>query len=129
MPPDVRRGFASPQDGERRVGSCPSSGLWPKKTRAKPEPRAQPNFITQRNGEAKPRLTSGGIAEASTFEAKPPGTVLGIFGFPLAFSFVWWTHPLPRGGTDLSRWLACKLDRSLQSINRWPGKRSVPPRG
>jgi hypothetical protein len=43
-------------------GLSPWFGLWPIKLGAKPGPRAQPHWNRDLNGEAEPRLTSGGKA-------------------------------------------------------------------
>ena len=51
LPPDVRRGYASPlRLGEAGLG--PWSGLWPIELGAKPEPGAQPILKMELNGEA-----------------------------------------------------------------------------
>jgi hypothetical protein len=73
-PPDVRRGYASPLK-LTEIGLRPWSGLWPIELEGKPEPGAQPNFELELNGEAEPRLTSGGEAAATSsrviFRARP----------------------------------------------------------
>ncbi len=45
------------------LGSALGSASGPQ-LRAQPEPRAQPNLLRRENGEAEPRLTSGGTAVA-----------------------------------------------------------------
>ena len=47
---------------KKEMGLCPSYGLWPRG--AKPERGAQPKLQLGIDGEAEPRLTSGGEAEA-----------------------------------------------------------------
>jgi len=51
LPPDVRRGFASPLEFTE-VGLSPWFGLWPISIWAKPEPGAQPIGNLKMNGEA-----------------------------------------------------------------------------
>jgi hypothetical protein len=60
-PPDVRRGFAPPEADLEKQGALPLV-----RPRAEPGPGAEPNrFYTHCDGEAEPRLTSGGIAVIS----------------------------------------------------------------
>jgi hypothetical protein len=61
-PPDVRRGYASPLSFTDALGLRPWFGPLAHKLRAKPERGAQPIWNPEINGEAKPRLTSGGEA-------------------------------------------------------------------
>jgi hypothetical protein len=68
LPPDVRRGYASPETNYKKYGLCPWYGLWPTQARAKPEPGAQPILLFEDNGGAEPRLTSGGVAAPSLAE-------------------------------------------------------------
>jgi len=68
MPPDVRRGSASPPVLLTDLGLRPWFGLCPTLVRAEPEPGAQPNENYSIDGEAEPRLTSGGGAEAVGFK-------------------------------------------------------------
>jgi len=63
-PPDVRRGYASPLDLDFTNGLCPRCGLCPNLYGPKAEPGAQPLAQIYVDGEAKPRLTSGGVAAA-----------------------------------------------------------------
>ena len=61
-PPDVRRGSAPPFNSRLRMGCAPGSGFAPKFNGPKAEPGAQPKTSVNVDGEAEPRLTSGGEA-------------------------------------------------------------------
>lgn len=68
MPPDVRQGFASPVLSETKQGCALGTASGP---RAKPERGAQPLYFIPNSGEAQPRLTSGGKADAIRFDTFP----------------------------------------------------------
>jgi hypothetical protein len=77
LPPDVRRGSASPYSSVLPLGSAPRFGLCPYKTLlrsnlpvrptygAEPAPGAKPNSYLLAYGEAEPGLTSSGKAEVN----------------------------------------------------------------
>jgi hypothetical protein len=68
----IRTGFAAgcearlclAVDAPQDFGLSPWFGLWPINLGLKPGPRAQPHWSLGLNGEAEPRLTSGGEAGA-----------------------------------------------------------------
>ena len=68
VPPDVRRGYASPATQKNRMGCAPGSGS--------ARTRGVAPILLYSYGEAEPRLTSGGTAasasaRATTLRAKP----------------------------------------------------------
>jgi len=62
LPSDVRRGSASPLSLNFQFGLSPWFGLCPNDQRSEAEPGAEPKPQWGLNGEAEPRLTSGGKA-------------------------------------------------------------------
>jgi hypothetical protein len=69
LPPDVRRGFASPAHSSEQWAT-PSCGLCASVSGPKAHTRGQAHFFFTTSGEAKPRPTSGGRAVLTTFGAK-----------------------------------------------------------
>jgi hypothetical protein len=62
MPPDVRRGCASPERTKIAKGLCPRFGLCPTSLGQRPYPGLSPFLFFLPTGRAEPRLTSGGEA-------------------------------------------------------------------
>ena len=62
MPPDVRRGCASPFNLELKMGCAPGSGFARIFLGQRPNQGPSPQLQETSDGAAQPRLTSGGIA-------------------------------------------------------------------
>jgi hypothetical protein len=78
MPPDVRRGSASPLCCNLTRGLCPWFGLCPTSMGQRPNQGLSPIPLLP-FGEAKPRLTSGGVAEMKGRDHCVAETTLLIF--------------------------------------------------